>query len=89
MLDTYAYHRVGYVIAADTAQSSNLFKRVYEWFCGYQTKQDEESEEEKRQKLLKITSIKQNQTAKLLLQCLLVVILGAGVFILAFFSVPT
>ncbi|XP_076821876.1 sodium/myo-inositol cotransporter-like isoform X1 [Clavelina lepadiformis] len=75
--------------AADTAQSSNLFKRGYEWFCGYQTKQDEESEEEKRQKLLKITSIKQNQTAKLFLQCLLVVILGAGVFILAFFSVPT
>jgi len=47
------------------------------------------SRKEKEEKEQKITSIDQKYSAKIFLQIMLMIIFSTGVFILAFFSVPT
>jgi len=66
-----------------------IWRRGYDWFCGYNATEIDMSEEEKKAKLNKITSIEQDQKADILLYALLVFVLSTAVFIYAYFSMPT
>ena len=80
-----------YFLTDDMAnnEDTNLCTQAYNWFCGYNAIQATLTDKEKEEKERKITSIEQNKLAKVVLETLLVIVCAIGIFILAFFSVPT
>ena len=66
-----------------------IWRKGYEWFCGYSNAGSSEklTLEEKKQRVLKITSIEQDPRAIILLRSLLVIILSIGIFIYVYFSI--
>lgn len=68
--------------------SKSIFRKGYDWFCGYSDNTLEPLNlKEKKKQILKITSIKQDRRAVILLRSLLIVVLSIGIFIYVFFSV--